>query len=108
MTNKLAIFRVPPDEDGDRFVQIVIDADGKIEQEGTLFYIDNPEDTYLQLGFNQLVIADQIEGGSTNARSVTIADPNDDTVEVKTYEFSFEELQAAVSFLLPQLAAEVQ
>lgn len=100
--SKLAIFRIPDSEGEREFVQIKIN-DGVIEPTGFIFWITNPEDSYLSLGFNQLVIADEIEGGSTNARSITVGEDEED---VAIHELSGSDLQYLVTTALRAFAEE--
>lgn len=101
MNETLIIFRIPPDDEGEhRFVEVDVTEDG-VAAEGNYFYIDDENDSYRQLTYSQLVFAERVEGGSTNAKAITIQCENDEPVQV--YTFSREDLTAIVKTVLPQL-----
>lgn len=101
---KLAIFRIPDDNEPNAFVEFDIDQDGMLVDPGGVFYIEDPEDTYTKMGFDQLAIADKIDGGSNNAHSITIKNNNGTPTVV--CDFSLEELQYYVNILLAHLTTK--
>lgn len=71
----LAIFRVPDDEDGLKtFIQIAIKENGTISSEGRLFGIDDPNDSYNEMDFDHIVLAEEVDGGSIDLARFQIAD----------------------------------
>lgn len=76
-TPNLIIFRVPDDAgnviDSRDFVEVAI-VDGKLVTEGRRFTVDNPLDSYHNLEYDHIVLAEKIPGGSISLRTFQIAD----------------------------------
>lgn len=78
----LIIFRIPgePDEPN-LFVELEY-KEGKLSTEGKKFTIDNPEDTYLQLGYQHVIIAKPDPQGSLDLGRFDIADDEEQPISV--------------------------
>lgn len=102
MTNKLVIFRVPADNENDvQLVQISF-TDGVLDDEGLYFYVEDENDPYNHLAFNQIVLADETENGSANARYISIKDSvTGESPEV--FKLGYEDLSTMVQYLLTQI-----
>lgn len=73
----LIIFRVPAEDgtiEGSRdFVEVAI-TDGKLATEGRRFTIDDPTDSYNNLDYDNIVLAEKLPGGSIDLRTFEIGD----------------------------------
>lgn len=71
----MAIFRIPAEDDElNAFVQVAIADDGFVEPEGDIFSV-GAEDSYNELTFAQIVLAEKVEGGSRSLACFTIGKP---------------------------------
>lgn len=91
----LVIFRIPDDsmEVGPTFVCFRI-VDGELENTGRIFTIPDDDSYYAQMKFTQVVIAEEVDGGSRDLAWYTIFDEDDN--------------EQVVHEMIPDQASELQ
>ena len=77
----IIIFRIKDDDSGRRFVQLSLDKDNAPSHRGKIFNV-HENDGYNLLEFNQIVLAQESDGGAGSIElcKFTIGTPNDDIV----------------------------
>jgi hypothetical protein len=80
MNPNLIIFRVPDEEGQPHFVQLDYD-NGSLAENGKIFTV-HPGDSYLEMGFGHVVLAEKTEGGSHDITRFIITEPDDVTPAV--------------------------
>lgn len=72
----MIIFRVHEETRDDVFAQILFDEDGQLEETAHLFTVQDG-DSYKQLDYDQVVLAEEVEGGSIALSTFSVGDPDD-------------------------------
>lgn len=102
MTQLLAIFRAPLDQDSfdqDVFVELEFDESG-IESAGKCFTTGNPDSSYRLMGFDHIVIAKRVEGGSQDIVRFQLKGPDDKPAVI--HEMAGEELETCILYMWSQ------
>lgn len=96
MTQLLAIFRAPLDKDNfdqDVFVELEFD-ENSVADSGRCFTTGNVDSSYRLMGFDHIVFAERIEGGSCDIIRMQLRDPNEQPAVI--HELDHTELETIV------------